>query len=158
VLHSDNYVSKPWHATLITLAFLALAVGFNTLFASKIPMLETSLVFFHICGIVIFVPVWVYSTKTKTEGPSPLVEFFNPGGWSSNGLATLVGAAPVITTLIGFDCSVHMGMLGSQLFCFCLPIYLVAEETKDASLNVPNTLLAGYAVNVILGFFALMAW
>jgi Amino acid permease len=157
VLHSDNYVGEPWQATLITLAFLALAVCFNTFFASTIPMLEASLVFFHIFGIVVFIPVWALSPKA--EGGSPLVDFFNPGGWSSNGLATLIGAAPVITTLIGFDCSVHMCMLSFQLFgFFCLPIYLVAEETKDASLNVPNTLLAGYAVNVLLGFFAMMAW
>jgi len=74
------------------------------------------------------------------SGGSPLTEFYNPGGWSSNGVATLVGMAGPLSALIGFDCSVHM-----------------AEEAKDSSRTVPVTLLAGYASNVVLGFFALMA-
>jgi len=42
--------------------------------------------------------------------------------------------------LIGFDCSIHM-----------------TEETKDSSRTVPHTLLIGYASNVLLGFFSIMA-
>jgi hypothetical protein len=72
-------------------------------------MVEGIFVFCHVLGIVIFIPLWVLSPRR--EGGSPLVEFFNPNGWSSNGLATLVGATAPISTLIGFDCSIHMGML-----------------------------------------------
>jgi amino acid transporter len=157
VLHYETYVPKQWHASLLTLAYLAIAVGFNTLCASGLPMLEAGLVFLHILGVFIFIPVWVLSPKR--EAGSPLVDFYNPGGWPSYGLATMVGAAPVITTLVGFDCSVHMGMLSSQLLClFCLLICLLAEEAKDSSRNVPVTLLSGYGVNVILGLFVLITW
>ena len=154
MLHYDSYVPKQWHASLLTLAYLAIAVLFNTFCASGLPMIEAALVFLHILGIFIFIPVWVLSPKR--EAGSPLVDFYNPGGWSSSGVATLVGAAPIITTLVGFDCSVHMGMLSSQLCLFCLPICLLAEEAKDSSRNVPVTLLSGYGVNVILGLFVLI--
>jgi choline transport protein len=71
-------------------------------------MLEGIFVFCHILGIVIFVPLWIMSPKR--EGGSPLVDFYNPGGWSSNGIATLVGSAAPIASLTGFDCSIHMCM------------------------------------------------
>jgi amino acid transporter len=84
------------------------------------------------------IPLWVLSPPK--EGGSPIVDFYNPSGWRSNGLATLVGLTGPITALIGFDCSVHM-----------------AEEAKDSSRTVPVTLLVGYTVNVALGFLVLMA-
>jgi hypothetical protein len=72
-------------------------------------MVEGIFVFCHILGIVIFVPLWVLSPRR--EGGSPLVDFYNPNGWMSNGVATLAGVASPLSALIGFDCSIHMGML-----------------------------------------------
>jgi Amino acid permease len=155
ILHYPSYDPKPWHASLITLAYLAIAVLFNTFCAAGLPMLEAGLVFLHILGVFIFIPVWVLSPKR--EGGAPLVDFYNPGGWSSDGVATLVGAAPIITTLIGFDCSVHMGMLSSQPVAYFAYLFLLAEEAKDSSRNVPYTLLSGYGVNVLLGLFVLIS-
>jgi hypothetical protein len=72
-------------------------------------MVEGVFVILHIFGILIFVPLWILAPKR--EGGSPLVDFYNPGGWSSYGVATLVGSTASLTTLIGFDCSIHMGKL-----------------------------------------------
>jgi len=138
VLNIPTYNYKQWHGSLLDLAFLLVAVVFNTILARRLPLVEGLFVFFHILGVVIFIPVWVLS-PTRAGG-SPLTEFFNPGGWSSTGLAAMIGMVGPITALIGFDCSVHM-----------------AEEAKDSSRTVPVTLLSGYASNVVLGFFALMA-
>jgi hypothetical protein len=103
----------------------------------------------------------------KAHGSSPLTEFYNPGGWASNGLATMIGSAGPLTALIGFDCSVHMCMsirpltFWSLLVPFSslyLHIYFIAEEAKDSSRTVPVTLLFGYFSNVLLGLFVLLAW
>jgi Amino acid permease len=109
VLNNQNYVYERWQGSLLTLAFLLIGVIFNTFLAKKLPTVEGLFVFCHILGAVIFIPCWVLAPTR--EGGSPLVNFYNPSGWSSNGLATLVGATAPITTLIGFDCSIHMGML-----------------------------------------------
>jgi amino acid transporter len=101
-------------------------------------MLEGIFVFCHILGVLIFIPLWILSPIR--EGGSPLVNFYNPNGWVSNGVATLVGSSVPISTLLGFDCSVHM-----------------AEEAKDSSCSVPVTLLIGYTTNVVLGFFVIMS-
>jgi choline transport protein len=108
VLNIPDYVFHRWHGSLIALAYLILAVIFNTLLARKLPMIEGVFVICHILGIVIMIPLLVYSPRR--EGGSPLVDFYNPSGWASNGLATMVGSVGPVTCLIGFDCSVHMGM------------------------------------------------
>ena len=153
----DSYDPKRWHGSLLTLLFILVAIIFNTLLARKIPMVEGFFVFCHILGVFIFIPLWVLSPRS--DGGAPLIDFYTvPGGWSSYGVATLVGTVGPITALIGFDCSVHMCMLIPRLFAYLylLSIYPVAEEAKDSSLTVPVTLLTGYFVNVALGFFALM--
>jgi amino acid transporter len=71
--------------------------------------METVLIFVHILGIVIFLPVWALSPRT--EGSSPLTEFYNPNGWMSNGVAVMVGMTGPITALIGFDSAIHMGTI-----------------------------------------------
>jgi hypothetical protein len=83
-----------------------LSVIFNTVLARRLPMLEAILVFCHVLGVVVFVPLWILSPRAS--GGAPIVEFYNPSGWASNGLATLVGVSGPITSLIGFDCSIHM--------------------------------------------------
>jgi hypothetical protein len=72
-------------------------------------MVEGLLVIIHIIGIVILIPLLVLAPKTG--GGSPLVTFDNPNGWASDALAVLVGSSAPLSTLIGFDCSIHMGML-----------------------------------------------
>jgi hypothetical protein len=153
-----DYIYKRWQGSLLTLVFLLIAVIFNTILARKLPMVEGLLVFLHILGIVIFIPLWILSSRR--EGGAPLVEFYNPSGWMSNGVATLVGVSAPITALTGFDCSVHMGMLIADPLTFWLLFltYLQAEETKVSSLTVPVSLLAGYITNVIIGLFVLMTW
>jgi choline transport protein len=102
----ETYVYKRWHGSLLAIAFILLAVIFNTVLAKRLPMVEGFLAFLHVLGVVIFIPLLVLSPKSK--GGSPLVDFYNPGGWPSDGVATMVGSAATITALIGFDCSIHM--------------------------------------------------
>ena len=89
-------------------------------------MVEGIFVFCHILGIIIFIPLWFLSPKRP--GGSPLVEFYNSGGWSSVGLVTLIGSLARPSALIGFDCSVHMGMILQPLPA--LVNLVIAEEAK----------------------------
>jgi amino acid transporter len=120
-------------------------------------MIEGIFVLCHILGIVIMIPLWIMSPLR--EGGSPLVDFYNPNGWSSNGVATMVGSIAPIGSLIGFDCSVHMCMFDPLKFSYFFSrICRIAEEAKDSSRTVPVTLLVGYTTNVLLGFFVLITW
>jgi amino acid transporter len=109
VLNIKSYGFERWHGTLLTFIFLVIAVLFNSFLARKLPLVQRIFVACHIVGVVIFIPLLALSPKRT--GGSPLVEFYNPGGWSSVGLATMIGTLAPTSSLIGFDCSVHMGQL-----------------------------------------------
>jgi hypothetical protein len=109
VLNIETYVFKQWHGSLLILAFLSIAIVFNTFLARRLPMVEGLFVFCHILGVLIFIPIWILAPRR--EGGAPLTEFYNPSGWVTTGIATMIGSTGPITALIGFDCSVHMGML-----------------------------------------------
>jgi choline transport protein len=119
-------------------------------------MMEGILIFVHIIGIVIFIPVWILAPIR--EGGGPLVEFYNPNGWMSNGVAFMVGMTGPITCLIGFDSSIHMGTLLPRLWLLFSHICHVAEEARDSSRIVPRTMVIGYVLNGILGFFVVISW
>ena len=89
--------------------FLFMAVFCNTILAKRLPLIESVFVFCHIFGVLIFIPLWILIPRRG--GSSPLITFYNPSGWISNGVATWAGINAPTTALIGFDCSVHMGML-----------------------------------------------
>jgi hypothetical protein len=59
--HPTSYIPKQWHGSLLMLAFLAICILFNTALAKRLPMVESVLIFVHIIGIFIFVPVWALS-------------------------------------------------------------------------------------------------
>ncbi|KAK5739856.1 hypothetical protein LTS12_025127 [Elasticomyces elasticus] len=59
--------------------------------------------------------------------------FTNNGGWWDTGLASVIGMVPTIGLLIGYDCSVHL-----------------SEETEDASLTIPQVVLAAVGTNAVM--------
>ena len=114
VLNIESYNFQRWQGSLLTLLFIIVAIVFNTLLARKLPMVEVIVVILHILGIFIFIPLWVLS-PTREAGGSPLIDFYNGGGWSSNGLSSMIGTVGPVAALIGFDCSVHMGILSLDI-------------------------------------------
>jgi amino acid transporter len=108
VLNIPTYDYHRWHGSLLTLAFMFFSVIFNTFLARRLPLVESILVWCHILGVIIFIPLIALSKKTEGQ---PIIDFYDASGWSSNGVATLVGISGPITSLIGFDCSIHMSTL-----------------------------------------------
>ena len=49
------------------------------------------------------------------KGGAVLTEYYNGGGWVSDGLSSMVGMPTVALCMLGLDCSVHMGMLKASM-------------------------------------------
>ena len=63
---------------------------------------------------------------------------FESNGWSSSGVASLVGISAAIGDLIGADSSVHL-----------------SEELQNSSWILPRSMLATALMNYILGFITI---
>jgi len=69
---------------------------------------------------------------------SSVLTTFTTNGWSSAGVASLVGISASIGDLIGADSSVHL-----------------SEELKNASWILPRSMIATALMNYILGFITI---
>jgi hypothetical protein len=116
VLNLPSYNFQNWHGTLLVIGIAFVCIIFNTVLAKKLPLVEGILVFLHLIGVVLVIPLWVLSPVRK--GGAVLTEYYNGGGWSSNGVSTLIGMLPVVLSLLGLDCSVHMGKWNLALKSF----------------------------------------
>ena len=127
-----------WQYTLLMLAFLVITIGFNTVGATTLPMLETLSLFGHLAGfIVVLVTIWVMCPRNSAE--EVFTSFVNSGGWSNVGTACLVSQVTVMYCNLGSDSIVH-----------------ISEEVEDASLIVPKAMWWSYVINVILGIIMLI--
>jgi len=72
------------------------------------------------------------------KGDSSVLTTFSSNGWSSPGVASLVGISAAIGDVIGADSSVHL-----------------AEELKNASWILPRSMIATAMMNYVLGFITI---
>ncbi|KAI4244080.1 MAG: hypothetical protein LQ352_006918 [Teloschistes flavicans] len=132
VLVNSNYTIHTWKTALLAWAVVVTAIFFNTVMFRKLPMLEGVLMFAHLFGFCAFIVVlWVMAPKSD----SSVLTTFSSNGWSSPGVASLVGISAAIGDVIGADSSVHL-----------------AEELKNASWILPRSMIATAVMNYVLGF------
>ncbi|PYI03375.1 amino acid permease [Aspergillus sclerotiicarbonarius CBS 121057] len=138
VLNNPTYVFERWHGTLLVIAITAFSILFNTFLAKNLPMVEGLILIIHVVGLfAIIIPLWVLAPRNSPK--AVFTDFNDGGGWGSAGTATLVGLSTTITSMIGYDCSVHM-----------------CEEIKDASETLPKAMMSAVGVNGLLGFIMII--
>lgn len=105
-LNVTDYEWHNWHGTLLTIAVIAFSIVFNTVLATRLPLIEGTILILHLAGFfAIIIPLWVMAPRAPSH---VLLEFSNNGGWSSTGLSAMIGLTSPMSVLIGYDCSVHM--------------------------------------------------
>ncbi|KAJ5669389.1 hypothetical protein N7462_010459 [Penicillium macrosclerotiorum] len=138
VLNHPEYNFQRWHGTLLVIAISTFSILFNTFLAKNLPFVEGLILIIHVIGLfAIIIPLWVLAPRNNAH--AVFTTFNNGGGWDSAGTATLVGLSTTITSMLGYDCSVHM-----------------SEEIKDASETLPKAMMSSVAVNGVLGFIMLV--
>ncbi|KAE8146687.1 amino acid/polyamine transporter I [Aspergillus avenaceus] len=138
VLNNSTYDFQRWHGTLLVIAITSFSIFFNTFLAKNLPIIEALILVLHVVGVfAIIIPLWVLAPRNNAK--AVFTEFNDNGGWGSAGTATLVGLSTTITSMIGYDCSVHM-----------------CEEIKDASETLPKAMMASVGVNGVLGLITVV--
>lgn len=134
VVCDPSYEIQGWHGSLMTMAFVLLAISFNTFAIGKLPVLEGLAVVLHIFGFFAFIVImWVMGPRADAR--VTFTQFENQNNWPSIGLATLIGMVGPTTTYLGADSAVHL-----------------AEELKDASYMLPRAMFSAALINYTLGF------
>src|SRR5207247_61943 len=88
-------------------AITTFAILFNTFLAKKLPLVEALILVIHVVGLfAIVIPLWVLAPRSSAK--AVFTEFNNGGGWNSAGTAFMIGLATTISSMVGYDCAVHM--------------------------------------------------
>ncbi|KAK0948594.1 hypothetical protein LTR29_000226 [Friedmanniomyces endolithicus] len=133
ILNDATYSPQPYQGTLLVWAVMVFCVFFNIFLAKRLPFVEGVLLIIYVIGFfVIIIPLWVLAPRSPAS--EVFTTFNNEGGWSSTGVAVMVGLGGVVPSLAGYDCAVHM-----------------AEEIKDSSKTLPQAIVFGVAVNGLMG-------
>jgi amino acid transporter len=114
ILHyPDTYAYEAWHGTLLVIAIILASFVFNSVLATRLPLVEGVVLLIHVCGLfAIVIPLCVLSPRKSAD--AVFTEFSNVGGWSSTGVAFMVGLLPLSASVGGIDCMVHMGTSNAQ--------------------------------------------
>lgn len=132
-INNSDYPAPRWQGTLLVFAVLALTLLVNTVLVKILPGLEGMILVLHIIGFfAILIPI----VHLAPISPSHVVwkDYIVYSGYPS-GLAWLIGQSGSAILFIGYDGACHM-----------------AEEVKDAAVNVPRAMLSTIFINGAFGF------
>ncbi|OGM41279.1 amino acid transporter [Aspergillus bombycis] len=124
-----SYEPENWQGTLFVFAMILVIYFFNVYAASWMPRIQNLLLALHIlCFVVVITVLWAMAPRQPTN--VVFLEFSNTGGWSSTGLALMVGQISAIYAGLSTDATAHM-----------------SEEVRDAGRYVPIAMVWGFFTN-----------
>lgn len=94
-----EYVATKWQGTLMVIAVTFLVWVLNIWGAKGMPIFQNIMLIVHVFGfLAIIIVFWVLSPRATAE--ATFTQFYNGGGWNSNGLALMVGQVSAIYACI----------------------------------------------------------
>jgi choline transport protein len=140
LIRNPDFNAQPYQVWLLVLAFCSLGFLLNTVGAKHLALMELLVAAFFILGyaanLIVF---WLMSPKNSAT--AVFSTFTNGDGWSDYGFGILTAQTAALYLIIGSDGAAHM-----------------AEETRDASLNVPRGIIGSYLIGVASGLVMLITF
>jgi amino acid transporter len=134
VLNYPDYGFERWHGTLIMYAIILISLFTNTVIVRALPVVEGTVLILHIVGFFAILIPFVHRAPMRSAH-EVWVEFQNMSGGYPDGVSWLVALVVSVQPLVGFDGACHM-----------------AEEVKNAAINVPRSMFYTIFINGALGF------
>lgn len=107
-LSNPNYVPRPWHGTLLTIAVIFGVVLFNIIRSTFLANFEGLLLVLLILGFFAVFIILAYMANHVSAG-KVFANFLNLGHWPTTGLATFIGLTGNVFAFLGADSAVHVG-------------------------------------------------
>lgn len=102
VVNVPDYANPAWQGTLLVLVAIAFAYTGSVIGHRALPYWQNAAFALHVMAyFAILIPIWINAPKTTHE--KVWTGFENTGGWSSLGLAVMIGQLPGTTFQVGID-------------------------------------------------------
>lgn len=93
--NDPSYEGTAWQGTLLTFAMTAILFVVNVWGSNELPLFQTVLFVVHVVGMIVVVVVFAVCSP-HVSGKAVFTQFTNEGGWSSMGLALMIGQISAI--------------------------------------------------------------
>ncbi|KAF4990282.1 hypothetical protein FDECE_14425 [Fusarium decemcellulare] len=134
-----DYAAPRWHGMLLYWAFLAYATAMNIWGHRLLPTANLISGVVHVVSFVAALAVLAVMAE-KNSAHFVFVDVQNLTGWSSDGVAWMVGLVSTIYPFLGYDAACHL-----------------SEEIPYAARNVPLAIMGSIGLNGLMGLvFATM--
>jgi amino acid transporter len=112
IFNDPDYEPKPWHLTLLMIAFLALPLVLNIFLKKIINYLETLAGILHVLFFVTVIAI--LCTLSKRSPPEFVFQTLHTdAGWDNPGVAFSIGMLATAYPISSFDGVLHMSKLYS---------------------------------------------
>ncbi|KAE8397972.1 amino acid/polyamine transporter I [Aspergillus pseudonomiae] len=129
---------QPYQVMLLYWAYVAFAMFINVGTGRLLPKFEGFVLILHIAGFfVILIPLSYLGDHVSAN--EVFGSFNNEGGWPSLGLSLFVGMLGSNFAFTGCDAAIHM-----------------TEETRNATVTIPRSIMMSIVLNGSLGFGILL--
>ncbi|KAF4466110.1 amino acid permease [Fusarium albosuccineum] len=128
-----DYAAPRWHGMLLYWAFLAYATAMNIWGHRLLPTANLISGVVHVVSFVAALAVLAVMAE-KNSAHFVFVDVQNLTGWSSDGVAWMVGLVSTIYPFLGYDAACHL-----------------SEEIPHAARNVPLAIMGSIGLNGLMG-------
>ncbi|KAK4997767.1 hypothetical protein LTR28_013877, partial [Elasticomyces elasticus] len=150
-LENSDYSWANWQGTLLVFPVMIICAACNIYFAHALPIMQNVIMALHVIGFcAIIVVLWVLAPHVPAS--TALLEFTNAGGWSSTGLALMVGQITAVTGLASLSVRELIIATASDAAAH------MSEEVTDAGLSVPRSMMWTFWVNGLMGFVLIITY
>lgn len=132
--HPDTYVPERYQGMLFYWLIIVYSTVVNIWGVKILPHTNLASGVLHLVGFVVITSV-VGARSEKHSAHYVFVEVSNSSGWSSDGVAWLVGLLSSVYPFLGYDAAAHL-----------------AEELPRPSRNVPLAMVGSVVANGVIGF------
>jgi amino acid transporter len=140
VVGNLDFNAQPWQCWLFVVAFCGGGAFLNTVGAKHLALMEVVVAAMFVLGYAANVIVlWVMAPHNSAS--AVFSTFQNGTGWANFGFGILTSQTQALYLLIGSDGAAHM-----------------AEETQEASLNVPRGIIGSYCIGAASGLLMLITF
>ena len=94
-VNNPDYEATSWQGTLLVFAMVLVIYLFNVYAYKQMPMMQNFLLVIHTLGFFVVVIV-LWAMAPKQSATAVFTQFTNEGGWSSTGLALMIGQISAI--------------------------------------------------------------
>lgn len=138
-LNNPEYTIERWHTVLVTYLIAIVAAASNLTLSRFFDKLSTSILVWNVGSFLVIIITILSTNKNKQSASFVFTDFQNDTGFSSGGMAVMIGLLQSFFGLCCYDAPTHM-----------------TEEMLNPSIEAPRAIVMSVYLGAVTGFIFLV--